>query len=275
MLTRDMHTGFVYIWYDMKMKWFYIGSHMGTLDDGYIGSNIRLQRAYKKRPETFRRRVLAFYYEDDTRGLHELEQKYLSMIKHEELHLKENLTNNTTRYYNIKPNAAGLSGRVASQLKKEWWDSQESENWRSELSRRFSKNNPSKPGNVPWNKGIKAPQISVAKKGKPSPRNSEEHAKVTKEAWERGCYDNRPKELSQDHRQKISNSLKALNRTQTDYQRQRASEANKGVPKSEEHRRKISENAKARSQIVETCFVCGFVGSGPSMRRWHMTNCRH
>lgn len=33
------YTGFVYIWRDRKNKMFYIGSHMGKLDDGYIGSN--------------------------------------------------------------------------------------------------------------------------------------------------------------------------------------------------------------------------------------------
>lgn len=269
-----MYTGFVYLWYDTKRKWFYIGSHMGTLDDGYIGSNTRLQRAYKKRPETFKRRVLVFYYGEDSKELHTLEQKYLDMIKHEELHLKENLTNNTTRYYNIKPNAAGLSGRVASQLKKEWWDSQESENWRSELSRRFSKNNPSKPGNVPWNKGIKAPQISAARKGKPSPRSSEEHAKVTKEAWERGCFDNRPKPTPEQVAKRAAHR-RALNRKQTDYQKQRASEANKGVPKSEEHKVKLREAGKIQAQIVKTCPTCGFVGSGPAMNRWHMTNCRY
>jgi hypothetical protein len=38
---------------------FYIGSHMGTLEDGYIGSNIRLQRAYNKRPEDFKRKILS------------------------------------------------------------------------------------------------------------------------------------------------------------------------------------------------------------------------
>lgn len=274
MIPKD-YSGFVYIWHDTKRKWFYIGSHMGALDDGYIGSNTRLLRAYRKRPETFKRKVLEFFYGDDTRDLHILEQKYLNMIKYTELHLKENLTNNTTRYYNIKPNAAGLSGKVASQLKKDWWDSDKSSTWRDTLSQRLSENNPCKPGNVPWNKGIKAPQISKAKKGKPSNVDKETRSRITKEAWERGCFDNRPKELAEQHKQKISESLRALNRTQTDYQKQRASEANKGVPKSEEHRRKISENARARSQIVETCYVCGFVGSGPAMRRWHMSNCRH
>lgn len=274
MLIQTRYTGFVYIWYDVKRKWFYIGSHMGTLDDGYIGSNIRLQRAYKKRPNNFKRRILEYYSGNSTKELHKLEQKYLDMIKHAELHLKENIDNNTTRYYNIKQDASGLSGKVASKLKQEWWDSDRSTEWREHLSHSFSENNPSKPGNVPWNKGIRAPQISAAKRGKPSSRSSEDHAKITKYAWERGCFDNRPKPTPEQVAKRAA-SQRAMMRKQTDYQKQRASESNKGVPKSDEHKAKISENAKIQARTVKTCPTCGFVGSGPAMKRWHMSNCRH
>ena len=269
-----MNAGFVYIWYDAKRKWFYIGSHMGALDDGYIGSNIRLQRAYSKRPADFKRRVLAYYDGDSQKELHMLEQKYLDMIKYTELHLKENLINNTTRYYNIKPNAAGLSGEVASQLKKDWWNSDESDSWRNELSKRVSENNPCKPGNIPWNKGIKAPQISAAKMGKPSTRSREDYSRVTKEAWERGCFNNRPKPTAAQIETRAA-YRRSLNREQTAFQKQRASEANKGVPKSDEHKQKLREAGKIQAQIVKTCYVCGFVGSGPVMNRWHMSNCRN
>lgn len=90
--------GFVYIWMDVKKKMFYIGSHAGSLDDGYVGSNIRLKRAYKKRPKDFKRRILAFCHEQSKEKLHKEEQKWLMMIKVEELNVK---------YYNLKRVAAG------------------------------------------------------------------------------------------------------------------------------------------------------------------------
>lgn len=53
-----MKYGFIYIWYDKKRKMYYIGSHWGYADDGYICSSIRMKNAYKKRPNDFKRRIL-------------------------------------------------------------------------------------------------------------------------------------------------------------------------------------------------------------------------
>lgn len=51
-------TGFIYIWYDRKRKMFYIGSHLGTEDDGYVCSSKRMRDNYKNRPEDFKRKIL-------------------------------------------------------------------------------------------------------------------------------------------------------------------------------------------------------------------------
>ena len=32
-----MYNGFVYLWYDTQTKKFYVGSHLGTTSDGYVG----------------------------------------------------------------------------------------------------------------------------------------------------------------------------------------------------------------------------------------------
>lgn len=83
--------GFVYIWFDSKRKMYYIGSHWGFENDGYICSSHRMRQAYNRRPETFRRRIL-------TRGLPTRketllkEQEWLSLIDNSEL-LK--------KYYNM------------------------------------------------------------------------------------------------------------------------------------------------------------------------------
>lgn len=90
--------GFIYIWFDTKRKKFCIGSHQGTIDDGYITYTGHMPRAYKKRPETFRRKILEYCFKKDRKELHRLEERWLSMIKKEEL---------GKRYYNLKRKAAG------------------------------------------------------------------------------------------------------------------------------------------------------------------------
>lgn len=46
-----MKFGFVYCWTDSTNGKTYVGSHMGSTDDGYIGSGIKFLNAYKKRPD--------------------------------------------------------------------------------------------------------------------------------------------------------------------------------------------------------------------------------
>lgn len=94
--------GFVYIWYDRKHKRFYIGSHWGFEDDGYICSSNWMRHAYRRRPQDFKRRILTRYY-GNRRGLYDIEQKWLDLIKPEELAMGKNDTNESTtiRYYNF------------------------------------------------------------------------------------------------------------------------------------------------------------------------------
>ena len=83
--------GFVYIWFDRKHKRYYIGSHWGTEDDGYICSSSWMMQAYKLRPDDFKRRILAKIYEGK-KNLLEEEYKWLSLIDDEEILSK--------KYYN-------------------------------------------------------------------------------------------------------------------------------------------------------------------------------
>lgn len=89
--------GFVYIWYDKKHKRYYVGSHKGSFDDGYICSSSWMNKAYKRRPKDFKRRILSIITTNRTDLLAE-EQKYLDMIQDTELGKK---------YYNLKKNAYG------------------------------------------------------------------------------------------------------------------------------------------------------------------------
>jgi len=50
-------SGFVYKWTNLEDGMMYIGSHCGSVDDGYIGGGVYFTRAYKKNPEAFIREI--------------------------------------------------------------------------------------------------------------------------------------------------------------------------------------------------------------------------
>ena len=50
--------GFVYRWHDSSNGMYYIGSHKGSPDDGYLCSSKYMKNAYNKRPESFYREIM-------------------------------------------------------------------------------------------------------------------------------------------------------------------------------------------------------------------------
>lgn len=72
--------GFVYIWFDKKRKMYYIGSHWGTTDDGYICSSNRMRDAYRRRPEDFKRRIIETNIIDKN-SLRKEEDKFLKLAE--------------------------------------------------------------------------------------------------------------------------------------------------------------------------------------------------
>ena len=89
--------GFIYVWYDRKHKRYYVGSHWGNEDDGYICSSKWMRVAYKYRSGDFKRRVVYRSYNNDRKSLYIEEQRWLDMIKPTEI----KPTNPTPRYYNL------------------------------------------------------------------------------------------------------------------------------------------------------------------------------
>ncbi len=83
--------GFVYLWRDRKHKRYYIGSHWGTEDDGYICSSQWMQRSYARRPQDFKRRILS--RTDNRQILMMIEFFWISYVKSHELKV---------RYYNLR-----------------------------------------------------------------------------------------------------------------------------------------------------------------------------
>lgn len=93
---EDLVTGFVYIWFDRKHKRFYIGSHWGSPDDGYICSSRWMRNAYKRRPKDFKRRILC--WNSNRKNLLEDEHRWLSIIPQDQIGI---------RYYNLNQGYIG------------------------------------------------------------------------------------------------------------------------------------------------------------------------
>ena len=107
--------GFVYIWYDRKNKRYYIGSHWGTEDDGYICSSKMMRQSYKRRPEDFRRRVIKRIYTTRQDLLLE-EERWLGMVDPDKTTPRNTTVESrkNVRYYNIKLGTQN-----------QWWSSDE------------------------------------------------------------------------------------------------------------------------------------------------------
>lgn len=84
-------SGFVYVWYDRKHKRYYVGSHWGREDDGYVCSSSWMKQAYAHRPQDFKRRIVQ-RVATSRKDLLIAEGRWLSMIKGHEI---------KTRYYNF------------------------------------------------------------------------------------------------------------------------------------------------------------------------------
>jgi hypothetical protein len=98
MIYRVDYFGFVYEWYDRNTSMKYLGSHHGAVSDPYKGSNVRFQRAIRKRPVDFTRKILEYSLVDDKNHTLFLEQKWLDSV--------DNIKDDPG-YYNQKNEACG------------------------------------------------------------------------------------------------------------------------------------------------------------------------
>ena len=55
-----MAEAFIYCWTDTNRNMLYVGTHKGTPDDGYVCSGKLMLEEYNKRPQDFKREVMAF-----------------------------------------------------------------------------------------------------------------------------------------------------------------------------------------------------------------------
>lgn len=90
------YAGFIYEWTNMKTGTKYLGSHKGTVDDGYTGSGYSFIKAVRKHGiENFKREIIEFV--QDEQDIFVREQHYLD----------ERNCAKSRKYYNISPTACG------------------------------------------------------------------------------------------------------------------------------------------------------------------------
>jgi hypothetical protein len=191
--------GFIYLWYDRKRKMYYVGSHWGTIDDGYICSSNWMRNAYARRSQDFKRSILTKNFFNNRNDLLIEEQRWLDMIKQTELGVR--YYNRTSIVSGISPN--GRKNAISDKTKQKM--SQAKLGKPSNSPTKFTKgqtpwNKDTKGAQIAWNKGIPAEQshlygkpkseetkrrISEAQKGKPRPPGSgmigKKHSEETKQ----------------------------------------------------------------------------------------------
>lgn len=89
------YIGFIYKWTNVENNMFYIGSHKGKINDGYVASGKYFLPEYKKHKDLFKRVILEYIY--DISELYEREQFYFDL---------HDLKNNPLTY-NLNIKAAG------------------------------------------------------------------------------------------------------------------------------------------------------------------------
>ena len=148
--------GFIYLWYDRKRKMYYIGSHWGSIDDGYICSSNRMRDAYRRRPDDFKRRVIQNNVSRET--LLNEEHKWLNKIKLKELGKK---------YYNLRKHRWGHWSTDVNRRLTIGQKISEKNKGRKRTSEQNLKISVSMKGKEPWNKGKKGYEIKNLKGKEP------------------------------------------------------------------------------------------------------------
>lgn len=167
--------GFVYIWRDKKHKRYYVGSHWGTENDGYICSSNWMRMSYKRRPYDFKRRIIKSNISSVEEKFEE-EYKWLRLIKDEEL---------GKRYYNLNN-------------KQNHWTNTDS---KKTIGEKISIANK---GRLAWNKGTKG-IVKAWNKGIPA---TEEHKTKLRKKKSPHKQPRLFHNLSDNHKDNIRNALK-------------------------------------------------------------------
>jgi len=228
--------GFIYLWLDKKKKMYYIGSHLGSIDDGYICSSRWMRAAYQKRPEDFKRRIIKQFKIITRRELYNEEQRWLNFIKKEEIKV---------RYYNLfrtvnyawadEENNKTLKEKISQKTKEAMQRPKVREKYLNGLKSRNT--HASEPDVIERKRQaiIKTLAIKFPNRKIRAKLNSEEHRRKNAEGVKKAWANRSPEE-----KQIIGNKIRNSGAQTTMFK------LGVELPKSKEHKEKISQSHKLR-----------------------------
>jgi hypothetical protein len=98
----EYYNSFIYRWFDRKLNKFYIGSHYGNANDGYLFGGIDIKKEYKERPNDFEREILAYHLVSEYSEIRKIEKEYLIKYDVENNDMFYNRTNESYGGYHKK-----------------------------------------------------------------------------------------------------------------------------------------------------------------------------
>ena len=251
--------GFIYIWKDMKRKMFYIGSHWGTEDDGYICSSNRMRNAYKRRPETFKRKIISKVY-TNRKDLLDKEEEWLQLIDETDLKV---------RYYNIhKTTGHWVTNEYSTKsIRKKISIRTKEAMARPEIRAKYEKSMANRDMSFITDEWKQKKSNSMKKNWA---NKTEDELIEMKQNMSNAA---KGKIISTEQRKKISNTLKGkmvgekngfYGKTHSKESKRKMSESskgytawNKGKPHTEEHKRKLREawiKRKAINEVIQRIY---------------------
>lgn len=213
---------------------FYVGSHLGSLNDGYVGSNKKLKDTYHHRPDDFKRRILYFHPVNDWKSLLEREQYWLNFIRDDEL---------TKKYYNFKKYAMG--GGIKGIIRGE------------EYCKKISASLKGRPKSEEHKQKIREVRLGT---------KTSEEAKIKMRISHSGSNNHfYGKTHTEETRLKIRSKRMSAEGKET------LKKLHIGMKASEKTKKKMSKAAEHRQTLQ--CPHCGIIQTIQNINRWHFDNC--
>lgn len=98
----EHYNSFIYRWFDRTLNKFYIGSHYGEVNDGYLFGGIDIKKEYKERPDDFEREILSYHLVSEYSEIRKIEKEYLIKYDVENNDMFYNRTNESYGGYHKK-----------------------------------------------------------------------------------------------------------------------------------------------------------------------------
>lgn len=225
--------GFVYIWFDRKHKRYYVGSHWGYEDDGYVCSSTWMRNAYNIRKNDFKRKIIARVY-SNRKELLLKEEYYLLLIKDCELRI---------RYYNISKSIKdpwfqhpekllSVSQKISIKTKEAMQRPDVRSNYEEGLKTRDNRSSDIVVREKRRQSMVKTMSVKFPEENRHKPLSDDErkeyYSQKSKNIWA-----NRSEEQMKEIGSKISNGLKGkqnrLGQTNSAEHRRKISDAQKGI----------------------------------------------